>query len=220
MRSLSPFGKFMGACFLIIGALLCFRIFYSGSIRYIFMVWNVFLAWIPYVISSQLPHYFKKPVWKRLVLFGSWLLFFPNALYIVTDLVHLKADTNVPWWFDAMFLFLNAFVGLLLAFASLIKVESFLHTQLSHKIVSKIIPTLLFFGSFGVYLGRFERWNSWNIIDEPFSLLSNILSAIFNPVDNWRVWAITLLFTLVYAVLFYSLRIIPVAMKQHKNTGL
>ena len=219
MKSLSPFNKLIWLCFFIIGALLCFRVLYSGSLRYIFMTWNIFLAWVPYVIASQLISYKFKSTWQRVFLFCSWLLFFPNALYIVTDLVHLRADTNVPWWFDAMFLFLNAFVGLLLAFGSLVKIESFLREHFSRRIVNVLVPALLFFGSYGVYLGRFERWNSWNIVDDPFSLLSAIFLSVANPIENWRVWAISILFTIVYALLFYSLKVLPAVINQNKNAG-
>ncbi len=220
MKSISLMNKFIWLSFALIAALLVFRIFYSGSIRYTFLVWNIFLAWIPYVLSGLLKFYVYKPGWKQVIMLGTWLLFFPNALYIVTDLVHLRADTNVPWWFDAMFLFLNAFVGLILAFTSLLYVESFLRSRFNSRQTSFIILLFLFMGSYGVYLGRFERWNSWNILNEPFSLASAIVESIFNPFEHGKVWAITILFTLVYTLLFYSIRILPSAIKQHKNTGL
>lgn len=220
MRSLTSFDKLIWICFFTIAVLLCSRIFYSGSIRYIFLVWNLFLAWIPYVISARLQQYRAKPRWKQFSLFVTWLLFFPNALYIVTDLVHLRADTNVPWWFDAMFLFLNAFVGLLLAFASLYKVEKFLNIQFGPRIKNLAIPALLFLGAYGVYLGRFERWNSWNIVDQPFSLLFSILDSILHPFENWKVWATTILFALLYSLIYYSLRLMPSVLREQKNTGI
>lgn len=219
MKSISLFHRFIWACFFVIAALLCFRILYSGDFRYVFLVWNLFLAWIPYIISIRLQFYSQKQSWKQLVLLGTWLLFFPNALYIVTDLVHLRADTNTPWWFDAMFLFLNAFVGLLLAFASLLKVETFLRSRLSHKTTNLVIGMFLLLGSYGVYLGRFERWNSWNVIDQPFYLVLSIINSIVHPFENWKVWAITILFASVYSLIYYSIKMIPLMIKEQKNTG-
>src|SRR5687768_5018671 len=112
---------------------------------------------------------------KQLFLFSSWLLFFPNALYIVTDLVHLQADTNVPWWYDSMLVFCCSFVGLILAFVSLNRVEAYLKTFFSKKCVTLAMAAILFTASFGVYLGRFQRWNSWDIINNPLGLGIDIL---------------------------------------------
>ncbi|MEI2748485.1 MAG: DUF1361 domain-containing protein [Ferruginibacter sp.] len=61
------------------------------------------------------------------------------------------------------------------------------------------MPLLLFLGSFGVYLGRFERWNSWDIVHNPLDLAENILTHVFSPVDHIRTWAVTVTLT----VLFY-----------------
>lgn len=219
MKPLSPFGKLLTGLLVFIGMLILFRIFYSGSLRYIFLGWNIFLAWIPYVLSTYLTPYRKKEKWKQLFLLGSWLLFFPNALYIVTDLVHLRDETNMPWWFDAMLLFAAAFAGLLLAFVSLRNTENYLKTVFSKKAVQLITFSLLFAGSFGVYLGRFERWNSWNIVNDPLELGVNILTCIINPVDNFKVWAITVLFTAVYSLLYYCIRILPKAFAENNNTG-
>ncbi|RYD71977.1 MAG: DUF1361 domain-containing protein, partial [Sphingobacteriales bacterium] len=175
--------------------------------------------WIPYALSSFLTSYREKEKWKQLFLLGSWLLFFPNALYIVTDLVHLRDETNMPWWFDAMLLFAAAFAGLLMAFVSLRNVEKYLSTLLSKKMVQASIFFLLFLGSFGVYLGRFERWNSWNIVNDPLQLALNIVTCIVNPVDNAKVWAITILFTGVYSLGYYSIRILPKAFAENNNAG-
>ena len=219
MKPLSSFGRLLTAFLVFIGMLIVFRIVYSGSQRYFFLGWNIFLAWIPYVLSTQFLHYRKKEKWKQLFLFGSWLLFFPNALYIVTDLVHLRDETNMPWWFDAMLLFAAAFAGLLMAFVSLRNTERYFATLFSKKHVQALIFSLLFLGSFGVYLGRFERWNSWNIVNDPLELALNILTCIINPVENVKVWAITVLFTGVYSLLYYSVRILPKAFAENNNTG-
>lgn len=219
MKPLSSFGKLLTALLVFIGLLITFRILYSGNGRYTFLGWNIFLAWIPYVLSTYLTPYRKKEKWKQLFLLSSWLLFFPNALYIVTDLVHLRDETNMPWWFDAMLIFAAAFAGLLLAFVSLRNTENYLKTVFSKRTVQLITFSLLFVGSFGVYLGRFERWNSWNIVNDPMELGLNILTCIINPIDNVKVWAITVLFTAVYSLLYYCMRILPKAFAENNNTG-
>lgn len=219
MKPLSSFAKLLTTFLLFIGLLIIFRAFYSDTMRYFFLSWNLFLAWIPYVLSTFITSYSKKEKWKQLLIAGTWLLFFPNALYIVTDLVHLRDETNMPWWFDAMLLFAAAFAGLMMAFVSLRNMEKYLSTILNNRVVHLVSFSLMFLGSFGVYLGRFERWNSWNIINDPFQLAVNIFTCILNPVDNAKVWAITVLFTGVYSLLYYSLRILPKAFAENNNTG-
>lgn len=220
MKTNSVFAKLITLLLSLIAAMIIFRMLYSGTLRYRFMVWNIFLAWIPYILSTYLPAYAKKEKWKQLFLFASWLLFFPNALYIVTDLVHLRDETNMPWYFDAMLLFSSAFAGLVLAFVSLKNIERFLSAVFTKRTVNLLIPFLLFLGSFGVYLGRFERWNSWNVVDDPLALTKSILQVIVNPLDNIKVWAITVLFTAVYSLIYYSLQILPKAFAENKNAGL
>ncbi|MFT3979874.1 MAG: DUF1361 domain-containing protein [Ferruginibacter sp.] len=217
MKPASLFAKMLTIFLMLIASLILFRMVYTGTRHYLFLGWNLFLAWIPYIISTCLTTYRKKEKWKQLFLLGTWLLFFPNALYIVTDLVHLQDETNMPWYFDAMLLFTSAFAGLLMAFVSLKNVERYLDTILSRRTLNIIVPSILFIGSFGVYLGRFERWNSWNIVDDPFALSLNILHFVLNPFDNIKVWATTTLFAVVYSLLYYSIRMLPKALAE-KNT--
>jgi len=103
------------------GLVLVFRIFYSGSVMYLFLAWNLFHAWIPLVLSSYLAksHQSKYLQW---VLLAGWLLFFPNSLYIITDLVHLRKRQNVPLWFDSILLVSAILNGMMMAYASLNKI--------------------------------------------------------------------------------------------------
>lgn len=90
MKTISAFNRLLIAFLIFIAGLILARIVYSGNIRYLSMCWNIFLAWIPYILSCYFSDYQEKEKWKQLFLFASWLLFFPNALYIVTDLIHLE----------------------------------------------------------------------------------------------------------------------------------
>jgi len=209
MRSLSAFNRILYLFFLFIALLISARIIYSGSIRYIFIVWNIFLAWIPLILSSYFNQYKKKEKWKQLVLFSSWLLFFPNALYIVTDLIHLEESTNIPLWYDAILLFASSFLGLIMAFMSLQKIEYYLRGIFLSRTVNLLIPLILFIGSFGVYLGRFQRWNSWDIIHSPLALASDIAYCFISPIDHYKTWAITFILTVLYVLIYLFIRILP-----------
>ena len=218
MKPLTSFNRLLGIFLFFIASLIIARIIYSGSIRYIFLSWNIFLAWIPYVISSFFVVYRKKEKWKQFILFSSWLLFFPNALYIVTDLIHLEESTNVPLWYDAILLFASSFIGLIMAFISLQKAEYLLNSFFSKKIVNCMIPVILFMGSFGVYLGRFQRWNSWDVVHNPLLLGMDIMNRFISPVDHAKTWAITIILTALYSLLYFFIRILPNAFVENKTT--
>lgn len=191
----------------IIGMIIC-RICYSLSLRYIFLLWNLFLGWIPFQLSLYLSKN-NGGKWKNWLLLVAWLLFFPNALYIITDFVHLGSKTNVPVWYDAVLLFTCATTGLMMAFASLYKVEIFLMKSMSKGVASKLVIACLFLGSFGVYLGRFLRWNSWDIISNPLQLSSEIGVRFWSPVHHYRTWAITLLLTVLFSLLYFGIKRMP-----------
>ena len=219
MNNTLSFQKAMIAFLAFIGLLITVRIFYTGSTLYLFLVWNIFLAWIPYILSCFFSDYRAKEKWKQLFLFASWLLFFPNALYIVTDLIHLEEATHVPLWYDAVLLFASSFIGIMMAFVSLQKAEYLLNGFFSKRIVMALIPLILFLASFGVYLGRFQRWNSWDVIHNPLSLGIDILSRFVSPVDHMKTWAITIIFTALYSLLYFLVKIIPQALAENKTAG-
>jgi uncharacterized membrane protein len=197
------------AFFAFIGLLLCIRIVYAGRLYYLFLAWNLFLAWIPFFISGLFGSADHKRGWKSFFIFCSWLAFFPNALYIVTDLVHLEEESNVPKWFDAVLLFSSSVVGLIMAFVSLYRVEKFLHKLFGRRTVTLLTLLLLFLGSFGVYLGRFLRWNSWDIISNPFRLILSILHRIVSPIDHFQTWGITCMLTMLFYLLYLAIKKLP-----------
>jgi len=191
---------------LFIGALIGARILYTGEMMFLFLVWNIFLAWIPFVISGYFMEYRLKAGWKQVILFCSWLIFFPNALYIITDFVHLPSDGNVPVYYDIIVLFAASFVGLMMALISLFRAENLLRSYFSAKIIYILVPLIIFLGSFGVYLGRFQRWNSWNVLNDPLALASDILANCIHPVEHAKTWAVTLLLTTFFSIIYFLLR--------------
>lgn len=209
MNTTASFQKILFAFFAFIGALLVVRILYTGSLLYLFLVWNIFLAWIPFSVSSLFRKIIDKSRWKQALLFCCWLAFFPNALYIVTDLVHLQMESTVPKWFDAVLLFSSSVVGLMMAFISLYRVEKYLQGIVHKKMLSPLIILILFLGSFGVYLGRFLRWNSWDIISNPFRLILSIGQRVIAPFDHLQTWGITLTFAVLFYLLYISLKKLP-----------
>jgi len=209
MKTSFSFQKILLAFYAFIGLLIAVRIYFSGSTLYLFLVWNIFLAWIPFMISSLFIKMKDKNKWKSALVFCCWLAFFPNALYIVTDLIHLEQESNIPKWFDALILFSSAIVGLIMAFISLYRVEAFLSKSINRKLQAPFILAILFLGSFGVYLGRFLRWNSWDIISNPFQLLLSIGHRIISPFDHVQTWGITMVFTVFFYLLYVAVKKMP-----------
>lgn len=209
MKTSFSFQKILLAFYAFIGLLIAVRIFYTGSAIYLFLVWNIFLAWIPFMISSLFKWIRRESKWKAALVFCCWLAFFPNALYIVTDLIHIQHESRVPKWFDALLLFSSALLGLLLAFISLYRVESFLSSMINRKLQAPLILLILFLGSFGVYLGRFLRWNSWDIISNPFQLLRSVAHRVLSPVDHLQTWGITIVFTVFFYLLYLTIKKLP-----------
>jgi uncharacterized membrane protein len=209
MNTTFSFQKALFAFFGFIGLLIAVRIFYTGSTLYLFLVWNIFLAWIPFMISSSFNKLAGSAGWKQLLIFGCWLAFFPNGLYIVTDLIHLQIESEVPKWFDAVLLFSASVAGLMMAFISLYRVEAFLHKTIHRKLLPLSIVAILFLGSFGVYLGRFLRWNSWDIISNPFQLMLSIGHRIISPFDHLQTWTVTGTLTIFFYLLYISIKKMP-----------
>jgi uncharacterized membrane protein len=215
----SNFQQLLAAFIVFITGMIICRILYSGSFRFIFLLWNLFLGWIPFWISLYLSGKKATHKWQAVFLLAGWLLFFPNALYIITDLIHLEEKSNVPTWYDAVLLFTSAITGLLMAFASLYKVEKFLGKQISNSATNKLTVLCLFIGSFGVYLGRFLRWNSWDIITNPWDLAKEIAVRFFFPIEYYHTWAITLLFTCLFSLLYFTLKKLSVYSSPLNNDG-
>ncbi|MEO5564318.1 MAG: DUF1361 domain-containing protein, partial [Chitinophagaceae bacterium] len=105
--------------------LACTRIIFTGYFTYIFLIWNLFLAFVPYLISERLYNNIQtiEHKWKRTIILLLWLLFIPNSFYIVTDLFHLEQFDSAPKWFDLLLLFSFAWNGLLFGILSVRKIE-------------------------------------------------------------------------------------------------
>ncbi len=219
MKQYLSFNKLLAATFVFICVMLAVRIIYTQSPQHIFLVWNIFLAWIPYVISNFFMQYSKKQKWKQFFLFSSWLLFFPNALYIITDLIHLQETNGAPVWFDAILLFTSCFIGLLMAYKSLFNAENYLATKFSGKKLSMLMPVIIFISSFGVCLGRFQRWNSWDIMSSPVAVAEDIIECFIFPQEHIRSWGITIILSILFYLIYSFTRILPYAFKQNKNAG-
>ncbi len=154
----------------------------TRSTTFLFLGWNLFLAWIPYTLSLLLP---KLPSrWLAVPLLAVWLVFLPNAPYIVTDLMHVHYRTGIPLWFDMMMIFSFAWTGLMLGLISIMDVQFYLEKHLGKRPAAAITAGVIGLCAFGVYVGRYQRWNSWDLLHEPYQLFWDMASVLVNPMNN------------------------------------
>ena len=144
---------------------------FSGSGRYGFLIWNLFLAWIPFMISYFTYTVTLRRKWIYLVIPVAaffWLIFFPNAPYILTDFQHLAYNTGeLPVWYDVMLLIWFAFTGLLLGMVSLFLMQEIIRREFGRWVGWTFVAAVAGLSSAGVYMGRFLRWNSWDMLRDP-----------------------------------------------------
>lgn len=186
--------------------LLMVRIKLNKSFFFLFLIWNVFLAIIPYAITIYLN---SKPNLSKLKLvFWSaiWLAFLPNAPYIVTDLIHIKAVYDSLLWLDILVVLSFALSGLLLFFMSIIDMQRLIKSNFKKLPITLITTIIIFLCGFGVYLGRFLRYNSWEIISQPQILFSDILNIVIAPFQNVDAWLFTLGFGTFLVVGFWMFK--------------
>jgi uncharacterized membrane protein len=185
---------------LFIAGLLLARVLRTRTLVFTFIPWNIFLAVIPLYLS----HRINKTTDKKMpwIYMAAWLLFFPNAMYIITDIFHLRERPDVPQWYDLLILFSAALSGVIMGFLSLQNVEQYLRRNISYKFVPWAILSFLVLCGYGIYLGRYLRWNSWDIITQPISLLLDIKQDVLHPLRNNQCWLLSSLFGVWLYVLY------------------
>ena len=158
---------------------------YSASGRYAFLIWNLFLAWIPFIIAYFTYTLTLNRRWIYIVIPVAaffWLIFFPNAPYILTDFQHLAYNSNdLPVWYDVMMLIWFAFTGLLLGMVSLFLMQEIIRREFGRWVGWVFVALVTSLTSAGVYMGRFLHWNSWDILRNPTGLASYTLARAQNP---------------------------------------
>lgn len=197
-RSYSQFLIFLTLLLASIAAttMIVLRAWYSGRLLYTFLLWNLFLAWLPFLFAWAA---YRKPFIA--VIYGPlWLLFFPNAPYLVTDLIHLRQFDAVPIWYDAIMLFTFALTGLLLGFMSLYMMQSLVARRFGGVWSWMFAVAAVGMSGYGVYVGRFLRWNSWDVFRQPVSLLADVANSLFNPAYFLKTYTVS--FSLSAVMLF------------------
>lgn len=190
-------------CLILVGA----RIAVSDSSRYKSLIWNLFLAWIPFVLAYAAYALSWSRRWLYLVIPVTaflWLIFFPNAPYILTDLQHLALESSTaPLWYDVIMLIWFSWTGLLLGLVSLYFMHEIMQRTFGRVTGWAFVFIVSGLSSFGVYLGRFVRFNSWDLLQAPGEIAVSILGIVIDP--SLRVVAFTSLFALFFLFVYLTL---------------
>jgi uncharacterized membrane protein len=187
----------LGALSLVFVAMIVVREAYSGEPVHRYLVWNLFLAWVPLAFALAVYDGARRGLGRiPLLVFGTlWLLFFPNAPYLVTDLKYVGEFDGAPLWYDVVLLSTGAWAGLALGFISLYLMHAVARRCWGALNAWFAVSVVLVLSSFGIFLGRFERWNSWDVFTDPGPLARQLADGLANPLDYPRAIAVTAVFT-------------------------
>lgn len=161
------------------------RVALTHQLRPLYLVWNLLLGLLPLVFALALQRAVANEVrtrWK-LALLGAWLAFFPNAPYILTDFVHLKSHLHPHFWTDLTLLLMFSWSGVLAGFLSLYIVQRLVERRLGPALSWCFVGVVAALTGVGIYLGRIERWNSWDLLLHPVSICSDAVALVQ---DAWR----------------------------------
>lgn len=183
------------------------RVILSNQITFRFVPWNLFLAWLPYLFSllMDLIHQIRpRWWWAQIIPGGLWLLFLPNAFYIMTDFIHLTQRQSIPIWYDAGLLAITAWTGIFLAIVSLHTVQGIVQSYLGTWASWGFALLVIGLSGYGVYLGRFLRWNSWDVLSDPLGIAYDSLDPLRNPLSNADKIGFMIMYTSLFLVTYLT----------------
>lgn len=203
------------------GTLIAIRMAWTQKLDYAFLVWNLGLASLPLFFSTLVLVQQRVPV--RLLFGLLWLLFLPNAPYIITDLMHIRTSTSGPLWLDVMMLSSCAATGLALGYCSIMQIHRLVAALAGPLLGWVTAITAMFLSGFGIYLGRFLRWRSIDIATDPFSLIVDITERLTHPILHFRASAVTLGFGVMLSLgylffVFHNAQAAPVRLGNPRST--
>lgn len=179
------------------------RFIITGNGLYSFLVWNLFLAGLPvvFITFARKLLLYEKAV-QAFVLTGLSVLFLPNAPYILTDLFHLKTSSGNMLAYDTLLIASCTATGLFFFYVTVRKLEVILLYLLDRKWKLPIIASVSLLCGFGIYLGRYERLNSWEVITAPDNIIRTVAGPLLDPFQHLHVWGLTLIYGAAMLVLY------------------
>jgi uncharacterized membrane protein len=187
--------------------LLSIRIARIDDPHFAFLTWNLFLAWVPFLLAFMLYAAHRAGIASVWLVPGMfmWVLFLPNAPYLITDYIHLEQDSRVPLWYDFALLGAFSVSGLLLGFASVYLVQDIVTSRAGAVAGWVTTGTAFALCAVGIYVGRVLRFNSWDALQEPGALIELAVLRLGDPLGNTFLLAVIVLFTTFLASLYVAM---------------
>jgi len=191
------------------------RVVASENTNYSYLLWNLLLAWLPLLFAWLLYQRLSRERWLsvgNLLLTALWLGFLPNSFYILSDFIHLRSTGDVSLLYDIVLFASFAWNGFVLGFMSLFIVHRQLIKRVSAAMAHTLVGGVLLACSFAIYLGRYLRWNSWDVLINPTGLLFDVSDRIINPAAHPQSLVTTstffILLSSIYLVLWHAAQVL------------
>jgi uncharacterized membrane protein len=182
---------------------------------YYFLIYNMGLAYIPLLLAWWLTYRLQKTAWlsfSNILLTILWIGFLPNSFYMITDLIHTSESIGIDLLYNIVLIILCIFNALVAGYISLYLVHWALLKRFYYRNVHIFIALILLICSFAIYLGRFLRWNSWDVIINPAGILFDVSDSIASPSTHPQVFSTTasffVLLTTMYIVIWQITRVL------------
>ncbi len=197
-------------------ALIVVRKWMTGQGRLSFIPFNLVLAFMPLGFLLLFERSLKRS--HAVICAGLWLLFFPNAPYMLTDLVHYDKRLGDASWLDLMALVAAAWAALLGGMITLKFMQDRVRQHHSARAGHTFALSVLFLTSIGIYIGRFLRFHSWHALQKPLDLLQQTAAQFFPPLMDPMAWPFTLAVFGLLSCVHYSLLAFAHAARRDRST--
>lgn len=195
------------------------RAFNQQDLEYWYLNWNLVLAWLPLLFSVILVGRLRRSgwlTWQNIVLTMLWLGFLPNSFYIMTDFIHLQHTLNATLLYDVVLILSFTLNGLLLGYISTFMIHDELKKRFNANTTNSIVAGIFLACSFAIYLGRYLRWNTWDVIINPAGLLFDVSDRFINPGAHGQTFSTTALFFVFITGTYYIARELVAIMQMKK----
>jgi uncharacterized membrane protein len=172
---------------------------------YFFLPYNIFLAFFSPTFAIILKNRLHTQPWLKpsnLILTFLLLIFLPNSFYMITDLIHVQYIIGIDVLYNIIFTNLAIFIGLIAGFISLYIFHVELLKRTYHRYAHIIIGILIIAISFAIYLGRYLRWNSWDILLNPSGILFDTSDTLIHPSTHPVFFPIMFAFSFAIGVMY------------------
>ncbi len=180
----------------------------TGELGFSYMIWNLFLAWVPLALTLWLRYVLRSQPWSgwyALSVTFVWLVFVPNSFYILSDFIHVAELSSDQLLLGTVMIASFVMTGMWFGVISVYLVHQELLKRMTAQASAAIIGVILLISSVAIYVGRDLRWNSWDVLFNPFGILFDVSERLLHPAQYTEVLlAVLPFFALLCAMYFLA----------------